>query len=65
VGRALAVAAVVLVITIAVVALLPGVAGSPGGSPASAAPDTPVPVGTFGGLLLGTVGLLALLGRGK
>ena len=47
---------------VVVIGLLPGVAGGPSGT-AAAGPDTPVPMGAFGGMFLITMGVAALFWR--
>jgi hypothetical protein len=65
VARGLAAAVVVVVVVGIVVGLLPGAAGGPVATPAAAGPETPVPMGALGGLVLtAAVGSLFLF-RGK
>jgi hypothetical protein len=59
----MAVALGAVIVVLVVVGFLPGVAGAP--EQAVAGPETPVPVGAMGGLLLGAAGLVGLLVRNR
>ena len=63
-SRALLAVGIGLVIVVVVAGVLPGIADGPSAR-AAAGPDTPVPVGALGSVLLGMIGLGALLWRDR